>query len=775
LPLTIPNLDDRRYQDLLDEALARIPVYTPEWTNFNKSDPGVTLIEVFAFLTESLLFRCNQIPERNRKKFLKLLNVPLQPATSAQGLITITNDKGALQTVTLNQGLEVRAGQVPFQTTRGLDVLPIECRVYFKQLIDSPSQQVLDYYQQLYSSFRGSPQSPQPQLYQVAAFPLPGGAPVQLSQTIDGFLWLALLVRTADLPSSSTADQARAVADAAREAIAGKTLSVGVVPSLPDSTAVLPSGRASGSPSPVTLQFDIPNLPPSGGLEDSNNRVPSYRPLNASSITDVFTRPGVVNVDLPGKADLYLWNNLDPLESGVDQLPPALDDTSVNNRLITWLRVRPSAAGTSAQFLWIGANSSPVTQLEHISGELLPVGTGEPDQVMNLSHAPVVPRSVVVTVTGQQGNWNEVEDLFLAGPEVPVPDPTMPPGSPTPPPLPANVFMLDAEAGQITFGDGAHGRRPPDQSIVRATYDFSVGAAGNVGPGSISTSPVLPAGFKVANSISTWGGADAETASEGEKQISHYLQHRDRLVTAYDFETITLRTPGVQIARVEVLPNFHPELSTGRGGDAPGAVTLMLIPTSDPVNPKAPAPDNQFLNTVCSYLDTRRLITTEVFLRGPDYVGIWVSIGLHILPGLSAGPVREAVKSAILDFLASAPAEPQQLPDDPAQLFGAPATDAATTINKGWPLNKSVIALEIMAVAARVAGVEFVEKDVLLSTSGTPMPQVDFTGLQLPQVLGISVVEGAATSLDELRGAQPAPGTTVTGVAQVPVIPEECQ
>jgi len=55
------------------------------------------------------------------------------------------------------------------------------------------------------------------------------------------------------------------------------------------------------------------------------------------------------------------------------------------------------------------------------------------------------------------------------------------------------------------------------------------------------------------------------------------------------------------------------------------------------------------------------------------------------------------------------------------------------------------------------------------------MPQVDFTGLQLPQVLGISVVEGAATSLDELRGAQPAPGTTVTGVAQVPVIPEECQ
>src|SRR5713101_9714646 len=113
MPLTLPNLDDRRYQDLLDEALSRIPVYTPEWTNFNKSDPGVTLIEVFAFLTENLLYRCNQIPDRNRKKFLKLLNVPLQPATSARGLITIANAKGLQQTLTLNDGMEVRAGKVP--------------------------------------------------------------------------------------------------------------------------------------------------------------------------------------------------------------------------------------------------------------------------------------------------------------------------------------------------------------------------------------------------------------------------------------------------------------------------------------------------------------------------------------------------------------------------------------------------------------------------------------------------------------------------------------
>src|SRR5688572_20712820 len=146
MPLTIPTLDDRRYQDLLDEALARIPIHNPEWTNFNKSDPGVTLIEVFAFLTENLLYRSNQIPERNRRKFLSLAGVPLEPAASARGLVQFTNERGVLDTVTLPAGREVRAGQVPFFTELGLDVLPVEARVYFKREIENPDAALSEYY-----------------------------------------------------------------------------------------------------------------------------------------------------------------------------------------------------------------------------------------------------------------------------------------------------------------------------------------------------------------------------------------------------------------------------------------------------------------------------------------------------------------------------------------------------------------------------------------------------------------------------------------------------
>src|SRR5258705_13309429 len=100
MPITVPVIDDRRYQELLDEALARIPVHTPEWTNFNPSDPGVTLIEVFAFLTESLLYRANQIPERNERKFLQLLGVPLLPAAPARGMVVVANDNASVETPT---------------------------------------------------------------------------------------------------------------------------------------------------------------------------------------------------------------------------------------------------------------------------------------------------------------------------------------------------------------------------------------------------------------------------------------------------------------------------------------------------------------------------------------------------------------------------------------------------------------------------------------------------------------------------------------------------
>lgn len=87
MSLPTPNLDDRRFQDIVDEAKRLIPKHCPEWTDHNVSDPGVALIELFAWMTDLTLYRLNQVPDRLYVKFLDLLGISLYPAASARAEI----------------------------------------------------------------------------------------------------------------------------------------------------------------------------------------------------------------------------------------------------------------------------------------------------------------------------------------------------------------------------------------------------------------------------------------------------------------------------------------------------------------------------------------------------------------------------------------------------------------------------------------------------------------------------------------------------------------
>jgi hypothetical protein len=790
MPLTVPTLDFRRYDQLREEALARVPVHTPEWTNFNESDPGVTLVDMFAFLTESLIYRANLIPERNRLKFLGLLGVALQPGESARGFVTISNERGALQTVTLNGDLEVRAGPVPFRTELGLDVLPIETQLFYKRVVPNAPPDVLAYYRELYLSYLGgqSLDTTAPLLYETTPFPPPaaggsaagGGGPaggsaagVNLSATVGRSLWIALLLRAGDRP----ADERQR--ELARQAIANRTLSLGILPVLPDATArhLDPLGQP-GAGGGTQLRYEIPDLPPNGELSlVPSERVPRYKALPTLAADDVLAGPGVVQVRLPSAAELSLWTNVDPLEMGVGDFPPTLEDTALNDRLITWLRIT-APGSVEARLLWVGVNAATVRQRARVANEQLPDGSGEPDQAVGLSQRPVVPGSVELTVTDNEGarRWEPIDDLYMAGPEVAVPDPRLPPGAPPPRPAPTRVFQIDAESGQIRFGDGTHGARPPAGARLRATYDHAVGSAGNVAAGAINQGPALPAGLKVTNPVRTWGGADPEGQGQGEKQVARTLQHRDRLVTAADFESIAYRTPGVEVGRVEVLPAYSPEIGTSQPGDAAGAVTLMVVPRHDPEHPNAPMPDGPFLDAICAYLDARRLVTTELFLRAPRYRPIWLSVGIEVAPRISLAQVTEAVKAAVEQFLSPLPPPGTVLPLDESTLF-LPATPLDP--RKGWPLRKPVLKLEVAAVANRVDGVVLVNDVTLIDDARlTRDQQVPMHGLDLPYLAGIVVGVGAPPPAESIPGfgvpSGQAPGAG-TAFVPVPIIPSECR
>jgi len=82
------NLDDRAFNDLVQECKLRIPRYCQEWTNHNPSDPGITLIELFAWLVDQMLLRFNQVPRLHYVTFLELLGIRLRPPTAAETELT---------------------------------------------------------------------------------------------------------------------------------------------------------------------------------------------------------------------------------------------------------------------------------------------------------------------------------------------------------------------------------------------------------------------------------------------------------------------------------------------------------------------------------------------------------------------------------------------------------------------------------------------------------------------------------------------------------------
>jgi predicted phage baseplate assembly protein len=408
---------------------------------------------------------------------------------------------------------------------------------------------------------------------------------------------------------------------------------------------------------------------------------------------------------------------------------------------------------------WVGVNATRAVQAVAVRLESLGLAPGTPYHVCTLAHSPVLTTALpdatagamtveVQDIDGAWRTWHQIDDILAAAPE-------------------DQVFMLDPAAGTISFGSGLNGLRPVRGARIRASYWYGGGAQGRIAIGGLNKSTALPGGFSVTNPLPTWGAGDGETSADGEAAITRWLRHRDRLVTSDDFRDLTRRTPGIALGRVEVLPLFNPD-ATGQQ-EWPGMVTLLVIPRSDAMHPDAPVPDRQFLDAVCAWLAPRRLVTTELHVRGPVYVPVWASVAVVPLPGQVPSLVNQAVTNAVRSFLSPLTGG---LPTEPSDdgLVGTPSPSGP-----GWPLGVSLRAQDVEAVATRVAGVRYVDS-VQLATIGpdgsvlSPVDSVPLAGLQLPRATVFCSAPPAADPAALIAGSQRVAPTSVP----VPVVPETC-
>jgi predicted phage baseplate assembly protein len=129
MALQEPKLDDRKFQDIVTEARSKIPQYCPKWTDYNLSDPGITIIEMFAWMVDMLLYRLNRVPEKNYIKFMDMIGIRLEPPKPATVDVTCRLSTPQPEPVTIPQGTEVATVRtetqeaISFTTDRDFTIL----------------------------------------------------------------------------------------------------------------------------------------------------------------------------------------------------------------------------------------------------------------------------------------------------------------------------------------------------------------------------------------------------------------------------------------------------------------------------------------------------------------------------------------------------------------------------------------------------------------------------------------------------------------------------
>jgi predicted phage baseplate assembly protein len=619
MPLSdaFPKLDDRTYEDLVAEIRARVSRYTPEWkpgwNDLNDSDPGVTLAQVFAWLSEMMLYRMNRVPELNYLKFLELIGVELYPARAARAEVTfaVAADSGK-DFVDVPARTQVSAtGQdgkpVVFETTRPLRALACELKSV--------------------------------QTYDGAQY---GDATPANTEPGSGYLPFGELPRDGGALLLGFARPGAKPFPAATVELACWSIERAATPAEGDAPA--PRVRTCG---PISTNTYAP-----AGLQWEGWDGVRWTPLDAlNDETFAFTRTGYLRVRVPATAKLargfvgtYDGTKGDPLY---------------------WLRARlvRTQYERAPRLLAVRINTVPAEQAQTVKNEILGGATGQTNQIWQLANSPVIAGSLKVEIDEgshehvwetdegkRERAWKVVDDLFGAGPN-------------------DRLLVLNRTSGEVLAGDGENGAIPvanpsaPDSNVVAVEYRYGGGASGNVAAKEIKNllTPIdgIDSG-KVENPFAASGGLSEERLSEAQRRARLALRARERAVTPEDFELLAGQAGNVK--RAKALPLAHPQF---QGIQVPGAITVIVVPDDRPdpvpgaakVEAKlddfvgsAPTPSDGLLRTVCEYLDARRLLTTEVFVVAPRYVPLKVQATAVVKDDADPGAVKQAVEIALARY-----------------------------------------------------------------------------------------------------------------------------
>ncbi|MBD1867169.1 putative baseplate assembly protein [Leptolyngbya sp. FACHB-671] len=692
------DLDDRKFNDLVEECRLRIPRYCPEWTNHNPGDPGMTLVELFAWLTDQMLLRFNQVPRRNYVTFLELLGIRLEPPTAATVELTFELTREQPAPVTISSGTEVATVRteteeaVIFTTDANLTIgnPQIKHLLTINHNTDTPTET------DLRNPFSGTrhEQSRQWQNFESDVYlfdsfnPRPGNC-----------FYLVLTEPT--------------------DAIAGNVLAVNFRGQSATGTGI--------DPDDPPLQWQVWNGDKWCNIDRYRDETKGF---SFSAIASQGTNPRQEGADvilhLPQQMVKATFGGY---EGYWIRCVYALDP---DNEQQSRYSVSPRIAGLSVRAIGGSVNASECVRVER---ELLGVSNGKPNQVFQLQsnlilevqNADQIRRPderIRVKLPGQSleqaEDWTEVRNFANSGAE-------------------DLHYQIDSRTGEVQFGplvrESAHlkqqtqqrglmqawgklpgqegngstlslpestqsvsserqyGKVPPlGAEIYMMAYRTGGSSRGNVEPQKLTVlKTAIPYVKSVVNYERATGGADPESLSQAVMRVPKQLRTRKAAVTPEDFEYVVEQHP--EVGRVRCSRNSADHVG--------GTVPLLIVPVPSSEHDHSwlngMNPDRyftlseEFCTKIKDYMVDRKPLGVQINPLQPDYLG--VKVILEVIPDPKYNTLdilRNQLLTKLYQFL--------------NPLFGG-SFDPFTDVIRGWDWGRPVYPAEILALCRTVPGI----------------------------------------------------------------------
>lgn len=711
--LPLPELDDQDFQQIVEDAREMIPQLFPGWTDENYHDPGITLIELLAWLTEMQQFYLNRITPKNKIKFLKLMGLKLKEAVPARTDVTFSNVHKMLL---IPAASRISAGDQVFETIEPLYLLPAQiekilvcseedCRDFtpfnethglsyyaFGREAKKNNHLLIGLDQNLP---RGIELSLVLHLYE--DYPVKLGPqeeydpeiipPARVSWKYFGRQgedsgWIPLEIVRDESHHFTRSGAIKFLLSAPMEA-----------------TRFSPALDQNRFWIACFLQDDVYELPHQVE-EICLNTVAVLQQYTLSEVHE-FSSSGAAGMQfrLDSSLALHGYNQVQVKdENGCWVFWEEVADISLTKSGERVFSLKPDQHekmiivqfGDEERGMIPPPGSSNIRiisfQPEFKEQRWLGKSNGLPGQSFKLPVHPLLSEGFRLQV-GERSNsaremvwqdWQAVRDFAASGPY-------------------DRHYVLDEEQGIIYFGNHENGiipLREDEANILLIGCRTGGGIRGNVKDHEINKlledEPELNL-LQVTNHRPAYGGGEKETLMEAYQRLIAERSRPERAVTAADFEALALLTPGLRVARAKAVPLYRPGMRNYPDKQAPGQVTVAVMPYSEALTP---VPSPGFKETVLRHLNHHRLLGTEIHIVAPDYVKISVYTAVVVAPGTVRGEekiIRE------LDRLL------QPLDRD--------------ALSRGWPFGRTVYRGDIYEVINRIPGVEYV-KDLWISAEG---------------------------------------------------------